>query len=432
MSDQNSVPDYLQVQEEDRMYFLREKAKRLKQLQSEGLFCNCTIDVGGKLFNVHLEILCASSEYFDRIIRRDSDFEDVVTLHNMTPETFQIILDYLYTGCVEINSSNIVDIYIAADFLILSLLLDRCRAFFRGVKDKDVEAGITIVSLYDDEIIFRNLVEKRNLFKKRDLLRQLGSSYFFKMLQYKDCVLFVDKGIMHMGLNYLQRLQNIFSDVFPEETRKVTKEDCESMPRNTVASSFRVAKMPTFDESVDYVDNTRYSPWEDLPPDTWTISRIIFYIIPSWGDTKGLIGGADVEYRNIWTGERKMDSSPFKDFLPSDYSKEILELEEGETINGFTINSGWLVDQMTFTTSKGRQLGPFGHSEGGNRMSITIPRRRKPKPRQNSGKEGFKCLALHGFSFSLIRTLGCCSWYNIRFVYSCVHARLANVKGLKI
>lgn len=176
MSDQNSVPDYLQAQEEDRMYFWREKAKFLKQLQSEGLFCNCTIDVGGELFNVHLEILCASSEYFDRIIRRDSDFEDVVTLHNMTPETFRIILDYLYTGCVEINSSNIVDIYIAADFLILSLLLDRCRAFFRTIKDEDLEAGVTIVSLYDDEIIFRNLIKRRNLFKKR------GNVYAFSLM----------------------------------------------------------------------------------------------------------------------------------------------------------------------------------------------------------------------------------------------------------
>ncbi|VUZ48637.1 unnamed protein product [Hymenolepis diminuta] len=325
MSDQNSVPDYLQVQEEDRMYFWREKAKCLKQLQSKGLFCNNTIDVGGELFNVHLEVLCASSQYFDRIIRHDSDFEDVVTLHNMTPETFRIILDYLYTGCVELNSSNIVDIYIAADFLILSLLLDRCRAFFRNINDEDLEAGVTIVSLYDDEIIFRNLIEKHNLFKKRDLLRQLGSSYFFKILQYKRYVLFVDEGIIHMGLNYVQRLQSILSDIFPEETRKVTKEDCESslffVPRDTVTSNLEVAY--DLDEYYHrgYTRDTSYSPWEDLPPDTWTISKIIFYIIPTWGDTKGLIGGAEVEYRNIWTGERKMDSSPFKDFLPSDYTK---------------------------------------------------------------------------------------------------------------
>ncbi|VDN99281.1 unnamed protein product [Rodentolepis nana] len=436
MSDEDGALGCLKLKEEEnKATFMKEKANYFQQLQRQGQFCNCTISVGGELFKVHLEILCASSEYFDSIIRRDSDFEDVVSLHNMTPETFQSMLNYLYTGSVEINSSNIVDIYIAADFLILNAVLDRCRDFFRDNKDKDIEAGATLVSLYDDEIIFRHIIEKRNFIKKKDQLRQLGPSYFFKMLRHITRPLFIDKGIMYMGSYYIQRLQDLFSDIFPEETRKITKEDCESnltaCPRDIAMTRFLAGCMYIHDSSVDFVDETEYSPWENFPPDTWTISKMVFYILPNWGDTVGLIGGVDVEYRNIWTSERRMASSPFTDLIPSDYDRKILELEVGETVNGFTVNSGWLVDKMTFTTSYGRKLGPFGRSGGGNCASMRIPREKYSNLQQSGEKRTFLAVALHGFSFSIVRTHNCYTWYNVRFVYSGINAHLDGIRGIR-
>lgn len=111
------------------------------------------------------------------------------------------------------------------------------------------------------------------------------------------------------------------------------------------------------------------------------------------------------------------------------FSREVLELEEGETVNGFMVKSGWLVDQMTFTTSKGRQVGPFGHSRGGDRTEVVIPKERNIE--FTEGTSGRTCLALHGFSFSLVRTLHCPSWFNVVFVYSSVPASL-DIKGLQI
>ncbi|KAM7540808.1 hypothetical protein Aperf_G00000021182 [Anoplocephala perfoliata] len=359
------------IQIDDKLYFLKEKARFLKKLQSQGTLCNCTINVDGQLFNVHLEILCASSEYFDNVIRHDLDFKDTVSLHNMTPSTFQIVLDYLYTGIVDIDSSNVVDIYIAADFLILNSLLDRCRSFFCDPDDVVLNAAVEILNLYDDSEIFNTIIKKRNLFRKR------GSLF-------------------------------------------------------AVQSMLLIARMPTSDASVDLVDDARYEPWANFDPGTWAISKIVFYIIPFWGDAPGLIGGADVEYRNIWSGERKMSTSPLRDFLPSNYITKVLELEEGETVNAIWVNSGWLVDQMVLSTSKGRQVGPFGHSRGGDRREVQIPKQFKVTfPEETPNDENFSCLALHGFSYSLVRTRQCPSWFNVAFVYSAVRTRL-DVKGLKI
>lgn len=36
-----------------------------------------------------------------------------------------------------------------------------------------------------------------------------------------------------------------------------------------------------------------------------------------------LFAGADVEYRDVWSGERKMSASQFRDFFPSNYTTQV-------------------------------------------------------------------------------------------------------------
>ncbi|EUB59652.1 Zinc finger and BTB domain-containing protein 8B [Echinococcus granulosus] len=156
---------------QDKFHFMVERSSLFMEMQKAGMFCNCVINVDGTLFNVHLEVLCASSEYFDNIIRRDSVIDDVVTLHNITSSTFSTLLNYLYTGHMELNMSNFLDIYVAADFLILNSALDYCRKMlyenFQGkVSSEAFDVALDILSHYDDAIIFEGFVAHRNLFKR--------------------------------------------------------------------------------------------------------------------------------------------------------------------------------------------------------------------------------------------------------------------------
>ena len=48
-----------------------------------------------------------------------------------------------------------------------------------------------------------------------------------------------------------------------------------------------------------------------------------------------------------------------------DYYK--IRLEKGEKIIGAQVNCGWLIDQITFKTDRGRVLGPYGGDGGGER-----------------------------------------------------------------
>ncbi|KAL5111980.1 Zinc finger and BTB domain-containing protein 8A [Taenia crassiceps] len=408
---------------QDKLHFMAEKSSLFAEMQKCGAFSNCTIDVDGTPFNVHLEILCASSEYFDNIIRRDSVIDDVVSLHNIAPSTFSTLLNYLYTGRIEVNLCNVLDVYVAADFLILNSVLDYCRkALSKSLQHETspeaFDVILDILSRYDDALIFEDFALHRNLFKRKDVLQRLGVDYFFKYLRVKKRISLTDGRNALMGRYFIAKLQDILLEIFPEESRLITKED---YPTRVIQVKNAIATMPTYDESVDHVDERTYVTCENYPPTDWTICKIKFYIIPSWGGTPGLVGGADLEYRNIWTGERQMAPSPIGNFMLPSYEVEELELEEGETLSSIEVNSGWLVDKLVFVTSTGRRVGPFGHSSGGGLRKVTV--NRCHNPRGDSSEMAYSCLALHGFSYSLVRTLGRPSWFNVHFLCAAVEGR---------
>lgn len=98
-------------------------------------------------------------------------------------------------------------------------------------------------------------------------------------------------------------------------------------------------------------------------------------------------------------------------------------MEEGETLSSIEVHSGWLVDKLAFVTSTGRRVGPFGHSSGGGVWKAALNKCRNP--RGDSSEFTYSCLALHGFSYSLVRTQGCPSWFNVHFLCAAVEGRYA-------
>lgn len=165
-------PELVQVKDSCKELFVAEKSLQLKKLIENNEFCNCTIQVGEEQFNVHLDILCASSDYFNTIVGHDYNASDVVKLHNITPDTFSILLNFLYTGNMDLDFSNLLEVYIAADYLVLSSVLEFCREFLakkfhEGHISEALNAFIDIVTMYDDMTIFEILVSHLYLFRDK-------------------------------------------------------------------------------------------------------------------------------------------------------------------------------------------------------------------------------------------------------------------------
>lgn len=79
------------------LYLLRQNAR----------FCDVEIVAGGRVFNAHRAILSASSAYFQAMFRPEFGLSEgkqkSVVLYSIDPNILQMLLDFIYTGRIEIN-----------------------------------------------------------------------------------------------------------------------------------------------------------------------------------------------------------------------------------------------------------------------------------------------------------------------------------------
>ncbi|CAF0939246.1 unnamed protein product [Brachionus calyciflorus] len=108
--------------------FQLEKNDTLFRFKNENLFTDVFIYVDGVEFPCHKVILCASSVYFQAMFSCDlkESRHGKVYIENMSPWTMKRLLDFIYTGKIDISYENVIDIFNAAVLFQLYKLVDKC------------------------------------------------------------------------------------------------------------------------------------------------------------------------------------------------------------------------------------------------------------------------------------------------------------------
>lgn len=90
------------------------------------ILTNCPCDValvakGGKEFKAHRSVLSEASPFFDRLLKTDmkESREGVIRLEQFSEAIMKNILDFIYTGCLEVSPTTAEDLIEAADYLLL-------------------------------------------------------------------------------------------------------------------------------------------------------------------------------------------------------------------------------------------------------------------------------------------------------------------------
>nr|AAI57242.1 Unknown (protein for MGC:136076) [Xenopus tropicalis] len=96
-------------------------------------FCDVQIQIGDVKFGVHKLVLAASSPYFAALLAggMKESLTEVVQIQGLNPNSFQLILDFIYTGSVKISTDNVEDLMTAADMLQLSHVVELCCDFLK-------------------------------------------------------------------------------------------------------------------------------------------------------------------------------------------------------------------------------------------------------------------------------------------------------------
>ncbi|XP_051921457.1 zinc finger and BTB domain-containing protein 16 isoform X1 [Hippocampus zosterae] len=108
-------------------------------LRRSGLMCDALILVKNQTFRAHrLVLACASRRLEQKLTRADTDGEVHCRLEDISPKTFQQVLDFAYTQSLEVSEDDLQQLLLAAQFLEMHPLEEQCQRHLDTLRTEQV------------------------------------------------------------------------------------------------------------------------------------------------------------------------------------------------------------------------------------------------------------------------------------------------------
>lgn len=109
--------------------------RSVNKLRLAAAMCDVSIVIGGALIPAHKAILAATSEYFLSKLGTE-DRNVVFQIDNISSSEFVQVLDFLYTGQININRKNLSTFRSIGQQLRIELLLEACQYFEQSLQTR--------------------------------------------------------------------------------------------------------------------------------------------------------------------------------------------------------------------------------------------------------------------------------------------------------
>ena len=116
------MEDLHPVSDSDQAAFCVELAKRLNMLRRKDHLCDITlVTKGDKEFKAHRNVLSAASPFFFKLLQSDmkENREGIVRFEEISGAVMEDVLEFIYTGSVEVTQENCKDLIAAANYLLI-------------------------------------------------------------------------------------------------------------------------------------------------------------------------------------------------------------------------------------------------------------------------------------------------------------------------
>ena len=236
------------IEETDMQQFCVEMMKRLDLQRRSDHFCDVVLEVGcgddQARLKAHRIVLCAASPFFYNALNNDmkEKKEGVIRLENTSKAVMEDLLEYLYTGQVNVTQHNAFDLLEMADFLVIPSLKETTSkfiartlsssnclmAYYLAVKYQCTELQMAarnvvcanFMSVVEQEDFLNLSMEEVKEWVSSDEIRVRGEEDVFqvivKWLEEKGCVerktfleLFRHVRLVHMSRN------SVFKEILP-------------------------------------------------------------------------------------------------------------------------------------------------------------------------------------------------------------------------
>ncbi|XP_007492955.1 zinc finger and BTB domain-containing protein 8A isoform X2 [Monodelphis domestica] len=137
--------------------------QQLNEQRRQDVFCDCSILVEGKVFKAHRNVLFASSGYFKMLLSQSSKETNqptTATFQAFSPDTFTVILDFVYSGRLSLTGQNVIEVMSAASFLQMTDVISVCKTFIKSSLDISEKEKDRYFSLSDKDANSNGVAER--------------------------------------------------------------------------------------------------------------------------------------------------------------------------------------------------------------------------------------------------------------------------------
>ena len=116
------IEDLQPISDTEQAAFCMELAKRLNMLRRQDHLCDITlVTKDDKEFKAHRNVLSAASPFFSKLLKSDmkENQEGIVRFEEISGAVMEDVLEFIYTGSVEVTQENSKDLIASANFLVI-------------------------------------------------------------------------------------------------------------------------------------------------------------------------------------------------------------------------------------------------------------------------------------------------------------------------
>lgn len=169
--------------------------KNLTEYLNSGTYCDLTFLIAGVQFPCHRIILASASPYFQALLTHTFKENNLnsIELRDIEPEIFSLLLNYIYSGQIELDENNVQDLLIASDMFQLDELVQFCCHYLSiSLNEKNVldiwkisnELQCTNLKMDSEHYIlkhFRSLIQL-------DLVKLISHDLLLKIISNDDLI----------------------------------------------------------------------------------------------------------------------------------------------------------------------------------------------------------------------------------------------------
>ena len=385
-------------------------------MYEEGRFCDITFLLDGEnRLKAHRVVLASFSPYFEALLGRswDEGEQEEIRLQGINEAVFRVLIDFAYTGCVKITEENVQDLLHGANYFGVDFVQISCAEFLKKATDEKTCMGIMQLAdsygIHDLRLAAKHYALSHfvEISKEQDFLA-LPLQFLLEIL--RDDLLRVDRdGIVPL---LVEREQFVLDAAFhyvnhdlgsrkPQVPQLLTCVRIPFLPTSSLETLKTHELVKDNKEAVAVVDkaiSARNLPGKNLES-SWTKPRdLCRQLWTGWVYANGYIR-PDVtvfddstiqqvddeiflQGMKLWI--RRWDGRPVLGGLKAFYSNGDSVMHGGqsatkqyefhigkdERITNIEVQSGWMIDNLTFFTNKKNsngeayKYGPYGGPGG--------------------------------------------------------------------